>query len=187
MHCTWGFDKNDLKNILPKLQEGIKKHKHALFNVIKNSDDNQKRADAIFILANDTSDQELAHFLINYIDDSSDLVRNNAMRVLGAIVAKHKVSGLDVKKIFKALNYPYVTDRNKAAYILSELVKTDSNIHAKVIKHAGNTLIELLKLKQPNNHDFAYEILKEISHQHYGEYDYKSWSQWMVCRQKMKH
>ncbi|MDI9818509.1 MULTISPECIES: HEAT repeat domain-containing protein [unclassified Legionella] len=186
MHCTWGFDQDDIKNTLPKLREGVVKHKQALFNIIKNSKNDQARADAIFILANDTNYQSLANFLINYTDDASDLVRNNVMRVLGAIVAKQKIPQLDVNRIIQALNYPYVTDRNKAAYVLLGLIKSDSASHAQVIKQAGYTLVDLLKLRQPNNHDFAYEILKEISHKNYGEYDYQSWSQWIDEEQNSK-
>lgn len=187
MHCTWGFDQDDIKNILPKLQEGVIKHKQELFNIIKSSKNDKERGDAIFILANDTHYQDLANFLINYTDDTSDLVRNNVMRVLGAIIAKHKIPHLDVKKIIQALDYPYVTDRNKAAYVLLGIIKSDSTVDAQVMKHAGHTLVELLKLKQPNNHDFAYQILKELSHKNYSEYDYKSWSQWIDEQQNSKH
>lgn len=186
MHCTWGFDQYDIKNILPKLQAGVIKHKQELFDIIKSSKNDKDRGDAIFILANDTDYQELANFLINYTDDASDLVRNNVMRVLGAIIAKHKIAHMDVKKIIQALDYPYVTDRNKAAYVLLGIIKSDSTIHTQVVKQAGHTLVELLKLKQPNNHDYAYQILKELSHKNYGEYDYKRWSQWVDGQQKSK-
>lgn len=186
MHCTWGFDQEAIKNTLPKLREGVVKHKQALFNIVKNSENDQERGDAIFILANDTDYQALAKVLINYTDDASDLVRNNVMRVLGAIVAKHKIPQLDVSKIIQALNYPYVTDRNKAAYVLLGLIKSDSSTHAQVIKQAGHTLLDLLKLRQPNNHDFAYEILKEISHKNYSADDYMSWSQWIDEKQNSK-
>ena len=82
------------------------------------------------------------------------------MRVLGAVVDKHKVENLELKKITQALNYPYVTDRNKAAYVLLGIIKSNPETHFQVINESGKTLIELLKLKQPNNHDFAYQILK---------------------------
>jgi len=186
-HCTWGFDEDDIKNILPKLQEGVAKNKQALFNIIKHSTDDNLRGNAVFILANDPHLQELADFLINFIDDPSDLVRNNVMRVLGAIVAKHKVDNLKVESIIQALNYPYVTDRNKAAYILFGIIRAAPDTHSQVINHAGKTLIELLKLKQPNNHDYAYQILKELSHENYDEHDYISWSKWVEDQQNITH
>ncbi len=178
-HCIWGFDDEELKNTLPKLQEGIVKNKKELFNLVKYSAKESVRAKAILILANDNNYQELARFLVDFIDDPSDLVRNNVMRVLGAIIAKHKVDNLKIERIIQELNFPFVTDRNKAAYILIGIVKSDPDTHAQVINQAGQTLIELLKLNQPNNHDWAYEILKELSHKDYNERDYKSWSKWI--------
>ncbi|WP_133131368.1 HEAT repeat domain-containing protein [Legionella yabuuchiae] len=186
-HCTWGFDEEGIKNILPKLQEGVAKNKQELLNLIKHSADENVRGDAIFILANDNHHQEIAEFLINFTDDPSDLVRNNVMRVLGAIAAKHKVDNLKIERIIQALNYPYVTDRNKAAYVLLGIIKSDPGTHTQVINQAGQTLIELLKLKQPNNHDFAYHILKELSHKNYDEHDYISWSKWIKDKQNIKH
>lgn len=186
MHCTFGFNQEETKSILPKLQEGVIKYKQDLFNIIALSQNDQQRGDAVFILANDTNYNEVAGFLIHYTDDSSDLVRNNVMRVLGAIIAKHKISNLNINKIIQALNYPYVTDRNKAAYVLLGMIKSDPNIHQQVIQQAGFTLVELLKLSQPNNHDFAYHILKEISHKNYSEYDYQSWSAWLATQHESK-
>ena len=179
LHCTWGFDEKDIKSVLPNLQKGAAQNKQALMNIIKNGADDNDRGDAIFILAHGDNFQEIANFLINFTDDSSDLVRNNVMRVLGAIVDKHKVENLELRRITQALNYPYVTDRNKAAYVLFGIIKSNPKTHTQVIKESGNTLIELLKLKQPNNHDYAYNLLKVLSHKNYGEYDYKRWSKWI--------
>ncbi|MCC5792143.1 MAG: HEAT repeat domain-containing protein [Legionellaceae bacterium] len=184
LHCTWGFDKEDIKNILPKLQAGVMQHKQALMNIIENSADDDERGDAIFLLAHDTHYQDIANFLMDFTDDASDLVRNNTMRVLGAIVDKHKVKNLKLSKIILALNYPYVTDRNKAAYVLFGIIKSRPETHAQVLNQSGNTLIELLKLKQPNNHDYAYQMLKVLSHKNYDENDYTRWSKWINEHQR---
>jgi hypothetical protein len=37
----------------------------------------------------------------------------------------------------------------------------------------------MLGLFQPNNHDYAYKILKAISGEQYGERDYAAWRAWM--------
>jgi hypothetical protein len=178
-HCTWGFDKKELEETLPKLQKGVAKYKNDLIDIIKYSLIDQEREEAIFILAHDDNYQEQAKLLINFTDDPNDFVRNNVMRVLGAIVTKHKVAHLDIKRIICALNYPYVTDRNKAAYVLLGIVRNESASHQIVIAQAGEILLKLLKLQQPNNHDFAYQILKEISKKNYSERDYKSWQEWL--------
>lgn len=179
IHCAWGFDKNELKKDFPELKEGASQYKEQLIEVIKYSQNDEERAQAIFILANTNDYLELARLMMSLTNDSSDLVRNNAMRVLAAIVSKYYIHNLDAHHILLALNYPYVTDRNKAAYVLWNMVRKDKSIHALVIKEGGNTLLNLLKLKQPNNHDPAFLILKEISHQNYSENDYQHWQQWI--------
>ncbi|CAM4499598.1 MAG: hypothetical protein LEGION0403_FIIPPAGN_02544 [Legionella sp.] len=179
LHCTWGFDKEDIKSVLPHLQKGVAQNKQALINIIKNGADDNDRGDAIFILAHDDNYQEIANLLINFTDDTSDLIRNNVMRVLGAIVDKHKIEDLELRRITQALNYPYVTDRNKASYVLFGIIKSNPKTHSQVIKASGNILIELLKLKQPNNHDYAYNMLKALSHKNYDEHDFERWSKWI--------
>lgn len=182
MHCIGGFDKAELKNELPKFRAGALKYKNELINIIKYSHDDEERGDAIFLLAHLDGYQEVASLMINLMNDASTIVRNNSMRVLGAILEKHEIHGLDIHNVLLALNYPDVTDRNKAAYVLTGIVLRDKTVHPLVIKEAGNTLMSLLKLEQPNNHDIAYRILKEISQQNYSDHDYKHWQQWIDKR-----
>lgn len=178
-HCAWGFDKKELDYYLPAFKSGALKYKNQLMDIIEHSANDTEREQAIFILGHINNYQELTHFLMKFTNDPSDVVRNNTMRVLGAILSKHDVNGLDINRILKALDYPYVTDRNKAAYVLLNIVLKDKSSHQLVVKKSGATLIKLLKLKQPNNHDFAYRILKVISNQNYSDHDYKNWQEWL--------
>lgn len=43
-------------------------------------------------------------------------------------------------------------------------------------------LVEMLALKQPNNHDFAYRILKQVSGRDLGEHAVESWRAWLRTR-----
>jgi len=179
VHCIWGFDKSEEKKYVKKFRE-IANHKASvLMEQIRFSPNQQQRADAIFLLAHADDYNKTASFLAHFIDDNDSVVRNNVMRVLGGIVFKHNVKNIPLAKIIKALDYPYVTDRNKAASILFGLVNNDKMYHKEILTKAGPTLIKLLALKQPNNHDFAYLILKKISHKDYSELDMESWKKWM--------
>lgn len=184
MHCTWGFDQIELKTVLPVLQRSLVVHHRALLDIIQNSQNDIQRADAIFIVANSSSYEEIANFLLAFIDDPSEHVRNNTMRVLGAIALKHRIKNLMLTPIIKALDYPYVTDRNKAAFVLFGIVKNSPETHRYVIKNATRILLKLLRLEQPNNHDFAYHILQLISHKNYDARDYEKWENWAALAQK---
>lgn len=183
LHCKWSFSEEERKELVPLLTKGAAKHAKELMQIAKNSPDDSQRAEAIFLLGNGNNPQELVDYLVDFIDDPSDLVRNNVMRVLGFIVDKHPVKNVDVNKVIKALNYPYVTDRNKAGFILWGIAKSDKGSHKIIVREAGENLLKLLELKQPNNHDFGYLILKEVSGQTYGEHDYERWAEWVYSQQ----
>ena len=74
--------------------------------------------------------------------------------------------------------FPATTDRHKAAAILSGMAD-QTEYHNAITKQAGPVLLQMLKLSQPNNHDFAYDILKKVSKKDYGERNYDSWEKWL--------
>ena len=107
-------------------------------------------------------------------------VRNNAVRVLAVIAAKHPEIEIPLAPIIQVLNFPDATDRNKASYVIVSLAKKKENINL-VKKSAGLILINMLKLQQPNNHDPAYEILQTISGKKFGDRDYQAWENWLAA------
>lgn len=106
IHCAWGFDKSEQKNDVPKLKEGAEKYKKQLIEIIKYSNNDEERGEAIFILANTKDYHEIVNLMISLTNDHSEVVRNNSMRVLGAITSKYDVPNLDIHRILSALNYP---------------------------------------------------------------------------------
>jgi len=175
-HCLFGFD----HPLLQKYQntfELAEKYKHSLVRILRHDKDENKRAAAAYVLAHIKSKKELAKLLLPSINDSSSLVRNNTMRVIGAIASDDEVN-IPINNIVKALDFPSTTDRNKALYILSTLANKTENINH-IKQHSGSYLIATLKLQQPNNHEFSYAILKKISGKNYSDRDYKAWETWL--------
>lgn len=186
IHCTWhGFSKEELISIAPKLAEGAVKYKQQLMNIVEHSDNNVDRQKAIFILGSTTEYKDFVPYLMKFIADEDQGVRNNVMRVLASITAHHELAGVDIHQVLKAIDYPFVTDRNKASAILYNIVQKNKASHPLIINTSGDNLVKLLKLKQPNNHDYAYRILRIVSNQNYSETDYSAWQKW-VDAQKNK-
>lgn len=176
-HCLFGFEQEKLKKYESIFSEA-EKHKTNLINIMRFDKDAHKRGAAVFVLAHIKNPHELIEILLPAIHDSSALVRNNAMRVLGATLANNKSNHLPLDKIMTALDYPTTTDRNKALFIILSMA---TDINAPYIKmHAGQRLLSILKLQQPNNHDFAYLILKKISRKNYDEHDFTAWEKWLA-------
>ncbi|WP_019217962.1 hypothetical protein [Legionella tunisiensis] len=76
---------------------------------------------------------------------------------------------------------PKTTDRNKALSVLAKAAESrdDKNYYSK----GGDKLLAILKLKQPNNHEIAYIILKKISGKNFGENNIDAWKKWLESAQ----
>jgi len=174
-HCIFGFEHPALQKFAHSFDDA-EKYKSTLIDIIRHEKDDEKRAAAVYVLAHIKNSGELVNSLLPAMHDSSALVRNNAMRVIAETLEKNKIN-IPINQVITALDFPNTTDRNKALLILYNIA--DRKDYAKYIAtHATKTLINILKLQQPNNHDFSYNILKRISGKNYGERDYHAWTAW---------
>jgi hypothetical protein len=48
-----------------------------------------------------------------------------------------------------------------------------------LIHHADIPLLTILAMKQPNQQEFAYMIMKELSGQDFGEHNQQAWLAWI--------
>ncbi len=139
------------------------------------------RANAAYLLAYLTDGNRVVADLVPALHDSSALVRNNALRVLAEIALHHPEIDVPIEPVIEALGFPSSSDRNKAAATLSRLLARPdgAKLHRRIARDAGSILLAMLQLAQPNNHDYAYKVLKAISGQSYGERDYAAWRMWL--------
>ncbi len=178
-HCIFGFDHPDLKKYKDIFNISVPKHKHTLITILRQDKDPQRRASAAYLLAHLKEGGEVINALSPSIFDIDGNVRNNVMRVLGAIAANEpdKHDQFSIEKIVTALDFPIETDRNKALYIMESLVENPK--HADYVrKHAAFMLIDHLKLAQPNLHVPSFNILKKISKKNFSRHHYKQWTRW---------
>lgn len=176
-HCLFGFEHPALQKYKNTFNTA-EKYKANLIEIARHDKDEYRRAAAIFVLGHIKNDQELITAILPSIRDSSSLVRNNVMRVLGAVLSNNRTAQVSITEVCNALDYPSTTDRNKALYMIFSLINDQTNAEY-VKRHAGHYLMSTLKLQQPNNHDFSYQILKKISGKNYGERDYNAWEKWL--------
>ncbi|MEM1256395.1 MAG: HEAT repeat domain-containing protein [Cyanobacteria bacterium P01_H01_bin.21] len=177
--CTVGFDHPNLEGFLSFFETEILHNRDQLIQILQADENEVHRGNAVYLLAFAFLDdpESYVETITPAIKDSSSLVRNNALRVLGDISHNYPEVDLPVAAIIEALQYPATTDRNKASWRLLELAKQD-RYHQLIIEQAVPVLLEMLKLQQPNNHDPAYATLKAISGEQYGSRDYAAWEQW---------
>ena len=177
-HCTFGFEDLRLKKYGKQFDELAKLYEKELFVILEKDINPQHRANAAFLLAHTGDGEKLINKLKNSVFDPEKVVRNNVIRVLSGMSTNHKQFDYPLNEILTALNFPSTTDRNKASAVLVELSLKDNNKKL-IAQKVGGIIIRMLKLKQPNNHDFAYQILKNLSGKDYGSRNYKKWEEWL--------
>lgn len=176
-HCL-GFETPELSPYADRFAARVPASADSLAQILSGDARPDHRAAAAFLLAHLPDGARVVELMLPAIRDPEPRVRNNAMRVLAMAAMKDPEIGIPLQPIIAALGYPTTTDRNKAAAILAPLSRLERN-RAAIRAGAGELLVQMLALRQPNNHDFAYQILKNLSGRDLGEHDVAAWRAWL--------
>lgn len=183
-HCILGFDHPKLKPYLNKFQEGVIKDKEKVIQTLKADTDSERRKAAAFLVGHFSNPSEINSLLQTYILDANEGVRNNVIRVLAAVMSKTNKIEIDIEPLLSLLDSPSITDRNKSLFFLFYASRAEEAKKV-ILQKAGLTLVDLLALKQPNNHDIAYLLLKQISGKDFGERNISEWKKWVMKFSKL--
>jgi len=174
----WGFDHPALKKYDEIFRAAVPKNKQRLKAILREDEKETNRARAVFLLTQLPDPHEVVRALVPSMRDSSPRVRTRVLRALYQLVKKRPDVVVPVGPFLEALDLPATIERSKALAILGELANKEEN-KGILIRKGGSGLTHILMLLQPNNHDYAYDILKKISGKDFGERNYKAWEQWL--------
>ncbi len=178
MHCLFGFDHPDLMPFLASFNEGASRNEDVLYEIAERDRDGDHRTKAILLLAHTNNVDRLLPVLGRAIYDPNAGVRNYAMRIMIMMARDDAERNYPVDDLVAALDFPETTDRNKSAVTL--LALSESPIHSEIIRReALPTLLQLLRMGSPINHEPAYDILRELSDEDFGPRDYAAWESWV--------
>lgn len=181
-HCVTTFRHPKLKPWLGEFNTAAVKQRSLILKTLRSDPDPERRAAAALMVGHFRNADDLFRVLTPAVSDPDDGVRNNAMRVILTTMMKTKKSNVSIAPFLDMLNSPYVTDRNKALWIILQAAGSPA-VNQEIITKGKDNLISLLRLKQPNNHEVAWSILKKISNKNYGEYDIAAWQNWIDSAQ----
>ncbi|WP_028388749.1 HEAT repeat domain-containing protein [Legionella fairfieldensis] len=182
-HCLPGFNHPKLKKEFSVLTDSAPKEKDLLVKTINSDPLPQRRTAAIYLIGYFNDPQEILSLLTRHVMDSDEGVRNSAMRVISETMNKAKIHDINVMPFLNLLDSPFDTDRNKALLVL--LNAASSTLSKQLIIQKGNKkLVSLLRLKQPNNHDVTYALLKKISDKDFGSNNIDAWEKWLDTMNK---
>ena len=176
-HCIVGFQHPALEPFLERFDRAAREHHDALVRVLREDADSQKRGQAAFVLAHVEDAHALVRDLVPSLDDPSPLVRNNAMRVLLMVAQRDREVVIPFAPLARRIDDPDSGCRNKAASLIAALA--DRPEYRDDILAIAPAVLRLLRLEKPNNHDPAYQILRTISGEAFGERDYERWQAWI--------
>ena len=181
LHCIAPFDLPQLAPYLPRFNDGAREHEDELYAVAEDSANASQRATALFVLAHTNDAQRLVPVLSRAIYDPNSGVRNNAMRVLMFLAQRRADVDFPIRDLIAALDFPTSADRNKAAYTVAGLAAQE-RYRAIIRADAVPAALRLLRLGKVNNHEPAFEILKQVSGEEFDERDYEAWERWAAAR-----
>ncbi|KTD33577.1 hypothetical protein Lnau_2328 [Legionella nautarum] len=176
-HCLPNFDHPELKDLFSLFNSSVVKEKELILSTINHDSDPERRTAAVYLMGYLNEPNEIISFLTDHILDIDEGVRNAAMRVIGETMLKAKIAQINVLPYLSLLESPYETDRNKALLVLCQAVSSKQSREL-IIRQGKSRLLSLLRLKQPNNKNAVYELLKKISGKDFSSANYRAWEQW---------
>ncbi len=159
-HClSRGFDHPALASFLPNLEAAVPGHEGELRLIVLQHADAERRAAALFLLAHGHDGPGLVEVAAGALTDPNSLVRNNAARVLGAIVESHPELSVPLGPLIPLANGPTTTDRNKALSAISNAIRSDAD-RLVVLDRLGPLLLRFVRQENPLVRDPARRILE---------------------------
>ncbi|MEZ4751620.1 MAG: HEAT repeat domain-containing protein [Bdellovibrionota bacterium] len=177
LHCLFGHMHPKLKPFGEYFTREVNRNLAPLTAVLQKHKDGDSRGAAAFLLAYHKDGAKVVDLLVDRIHDPDSLVRNNALRVLGDIAEFHPNFKIPVQPVAEALDFPLVTDRSKALFVLYALAESDERAQKVATDHAS-ALLSLLRSEQPNQSGVAYAILRRISGKNFAPTEYDKWKGW---------
>ncbi|MBJ6762776.1 hypothetical protein JGU66_18585 [Myxococcaceae bacterium JPH2] len=177
-HCFYGPGHPELMTLEEPILAGVPKHFATLVLMLRTDTDPSKRETAAYLLAYGPTREAVAEALVPAMSDPHEAPRNAAMRVLWELQEKADHPMVPLEKVLRGLQGPLITDRNKAAGLLSALVHKDASARDRILRETGDLLLEMAGTKQLVERKPALDVLRALSRQDFGD-DVPAWRAWV--------
>jgi hypothetical protein len=134
--------------------------------VLKTSSDSEQRSIAAQLLGYTNRSSQQIRLLVHASRDSSEGVRNNAVRALGVLArsVNEAAKTIPAEPFVNMLNSGTWTDRNKGTLVLEVLSRTRRRQLLNLLRRqAADSLIEMARWHEPGHADTARQILGRIA------------------------
>ncbi|SEU35256.1 hypothetical protein [Stigmatella erecta] len=177
-HCFYGATDPRLMPLEDRFIEQVPGHFAELVQVLRTDKSQEKRATAAYLLAYGRSREEVIQALLPSMKDAGEAPRNAAMRVLWQAQQGADRVLLPVEPVLRALHGPMISDRNKAGALLKALAEKDPSIRGRVLRDAGDVLLEMAGQRQRIDREIALQALQALAGRDLGP-DVEAWRAWV--------
>jgi len=178
--CYGGFQHPELAHREQPFVDGVPRHFEALVRVLREDRDDVRRMGAVMLLSYHSSREKIAQAIVPAVKDPFAGVRNEALRLLGAIQKDQKRAISPLEPVLEALWLPLSTDRNKAGWALVQIVETEGAVRRKqILDTSGEMLMQMVGMEQPADHEPALKVLTILAGQNLGA-DEAAWRRWLA-------
>ncbi|MBU8897497.1 HEAT repeat domain-containing protein [Corallococcus sp. M34] len=177
-HCFYGPGHPELMKLEEPFLAGVPQHFTALVQMLHTDADPTRREAAAFLLAYGITRESVVDALVPAMSDPHEAPRNAAMRVLWELQEKADRPLVPLEKVLRGLQGPLITDRNKAAGLLSALVHKDASARERILRETGDLLLEMAGSKQQVERKPALDVLRTLSRQDFGD-EVSAWRAWV--------
>ncbi|RKH93915.1 HEAT repeat domain-containing protein, partial [Corallococcus praedator] len=178
--CYGGFNHSELAPLEAKFLTGVPRNTDALVRVLREDRDDGKRMTAAILLSYVRSREELVRHLLPSVNDPYEGVRNEVLRLLGAVQEGQQKVLIPLEPVLEALWFPLSSDRNKAAWALVRLVETEGAARREaILNQAGEALVEMAGMQQAIDREPARKVLTVLAGRDLGE-DVGPWREWVA-------
>jgi hypothetical protein len=184
-HCLLGFDDRELKPYLALFNTAAVKQRKLIIDTLNHDENPARRASAAFLVGHFKDPKDIVAVTLPHVNDPDETVRNNVIRVIASTLSTSKIKTVDGTPFLELLDSPSITDRNKSLYVLDSIAESKAGKKL-LIQQGAERLMANYQLKQPNNHEPAYRILKTLSGRDFGEHNAPAWQAWFKLAQSAK-
>lgn len=176
-YCTWGAATPELGRQQEGFSGRVANYKDLLVKILAEDADENRRAQAVYLLAYLSDGAEVSNLISGSLFDPSDKVRGAVMAVYTDIAIYHKDVPIPVHQILRLLDLPFSGDRSRALALMLSIAN-NPDYRQFILHKASPAMLRLLRVKHPINRQNAHTVFTLFSGLDHPATDVEAWDAW---------
>lgn len=176
-YCVWGSLTPELATLERKFVSEVAANKELLVRIMQEHESASARSAAVYLLSYLKDGSAVSNHAAFALMDDANVVRRAGADVLSDLTLYHPDVPIAIHQINRLLDVPYPEDRSRALALMLNLA--DNEDYKRFMVHtAAKTILKILHISHPNNHNLAYTVLSLLSGETIPRRDYDAWDRW---------